>query len=61
MVRTLPRVCRPDVTWGSLLLRVIHHYWYHTGENMAIRQLLGHTRLPQFAGDLDGKAPFRAE
>ena len=24
---------------------MIYHYWYHTGENMAIRQALGHTAL----------------
>lgn len=47
--------------WGSLLQRVIYHYWYHTGENLAIRQMLGHTDLPQFVGDLDGEAPYRAE
>ena len=46
-------------TFGNLLQRVIYHYWYHTGENMAIRQQLGHARLPQFVGNIDGKAPFR--
>ncbi len=46
-------------TLGSLLLRVIYHYWYHTGENQAVRQVLGHTGLPVFVGDLDGEAPFR--
>ena len=45
-------------TFGSLLQRVIYHYWYHTGENMAIRQMLGHSRLPQFVGNIDGKAPY---
>ncbi len=44
--------------WGSLLQRVIYHYWYHTGENAAIRQMLGHTHLPQFVGNLDGEAPY---
>ena len=44
---------------GSLLQRVIYHYWYHTGENMAIRQMLGHTDLPDFVGDIDGEAPYR--
>jgi hypothetical protein len=44
--------------YGSLLQRVIYHYWYHTGENLAIRQMLGHTRLPQFVGNIDDKAPF---
>src|SRR5919199_6368285 len=47
--------------FGSLLQRVIYHYWYHIGENMAIRQNLGHTRLPQFVGDIDGKAPYTPE
>ena len=47
--------------YGSLLQRVIYHYWYHTGENMAIRQMLGHTALPDFVGDLDGEAPYRPE
>ncbi len=46
-------------TFGNLLQRVIYHYWYHTGENMAIRQLLGHTRLPQFVGNIDDKAPYQ--
>jgi hypothetical protein len=47
--------------FGSLLQRVIYHYWYHLGENMAIRQMLGRERLPQFVGDLDGQAPYRPE
>ena len=52
---TIPR------TYGNLLLRVIYHYWYHTGENLAIRQKLGHKNLPQFVGDIDEKAPYRPE
>lgn len=48
-------------TFGSLMQRVIYHYWYHTGENLAIRQLLGHTPLPEFVGDLDTLAPYRPE
>ena len=47
--------------FGSLLQRVIYHYWYHTGENAAIRQSLGHGELPEFVGDLDGEAPYRPE
>jgi hypothetical protein len=27
----------------------------------AIRQNLGHTGLPDFVGDIDGEAPYRAE
>ncbi len=46
---------------GALLLRVIYHYWYHTGEIMAIRQMLGHTGLPDFVGNIDMEAPYRAE
>jgi uncharacterized damage-inducible protein DinB len=46
-------------TFGNLLQRTIYHYWYHTGENMAIRQLLGHTSLPEFVGNIDGEAPYQ--
>lgn len=48
-------------SYGSLMLRLIGHYWYHIGEIMATRQLLGHTDLPDFVGDLDNKAPYRPE
>ena len=48
-------------TCGNLLQRVIYHYWYHIGENLAIRQQLGHTHLPQFVGAIDSKAPYRPE
>ena len=44
---------------GNLLQRVIYHYWYHTGENLAIRQQLGHRRLPQFVGNIDEEAPYQ--
>jgi hypothetical protein len=50
-----------NILFGSLLERVIYHYWYHTGENMAIRQTLGHTGLPDFVGDIDVEAPYRPE
>ncbi len=45
-------------TAGNLIQRVIYHYWYHTGENLAIRQALGHTGLPEFVGDIDEEAPY---
>lgn len=48
-------------TFGSLLLRTIYHYWYHTGENLAIRQMLGHTHLPVFVGNIDNQAPYTPE
>jgi hypothetical protein len=50
-----------ELTFGSLLLRITYHYWYHLGENMAIRQLLGHTDLPEFVGNIDDEAPYRPE
>ncbi|HTP10274.1 MAG TPA: DinB family protein [Anaerolineae bacterium] len=47
--------------FGSLLQRVIYHYWYHTGENQAIRQMLGQTNLAEYVGDIDEEAPYRPE
>jgi uncharacterized damage-inducible protein DinB len=37
---------------GTLLMRNIDHYWYHTGEASAVRQMLGHAGLPEFVGDM---------
>ena len=45
---------------GTLLLRNLYHYWFHTGEGHAIRQQLGHTDLPQFVGNMS-QALFRQE
>jgi len=46
---------------GSVVLRVIYHYWVHIGEITAIRQILGHEAVPEFVGDLDALAPYRSE
>ncbi len=46
---------------GDRLQRTIYHYWFHTGENAAIRQALGHRRLPQFVGSIDTEAPYSPE
>ncbi len=46
---------------GSALRRVTYHYWYHIGEIQAIRQMLDHTNLPQYVGDLEVEAPYRPE
>jgi hypothetical protein len=46
---------------GSALRRMTYHYWYHTGEVQAIRQMLGQRDLPQYVGDLEGEAPYRPE
>jgi uncharacterized damage-inducible protein DinB len=48
-----------STSFGNLLQRVIYHYWYHTGENMAMRQMLGHTDLVDFVGNIDDEAPYR--
>ena len=45
---------------GTLLMRNIYHYWFHTGEAHAIRQMLAHADLPQFVGDMS-KAEYRPE
>jgi hypothetical protein len=50
-----------QLTFGSLMQRTIYHYWYHAGENMAIRQLLGHSGLPEFVGNIDDEAPYTPE
>lgn len=47
--------------FGDMLQRTIYHYWYHTGENMAIRQMLGHTHLPEFVGNIEVEAPYCPE
>ncbi len=41
----------PEST-GTRLLRNTYHYWYHLGEAQAVRQLLGHTDLPSFVGNM---------
>ena len=43
-----------------MLMRTIYHYWFHTGEAAAVRQLLGHTGLPEFVGDMSA-ATYRPE
>ncbi len=49
-----------DESTGTLLMRNIYHYWYHTGEAAAVRQMLGHTNLPEFVGEIN-QAPYRPE
>jgi uncharacterized damage-inducible protein DinB len=48
-------------TVGSGLHRIIYHYWYHTGEIQAIRQMLGHAGLPEYVGDIEIEAPYRPQ
>ena len=46
---------------GSAMRRTTYHYWYHMGEIQAIRQMLGHMDLPQYVGEIEQQAPYRAE
>jgi hypothetical protein len=48
-------------SYGSALLRVTYHYWYHIGETQAIRQMLAHQGLAEYVGDIEKDAPYRAE
>ena len=50
----------PRRSVGDSIQRVVYHYWFHIGEILAIRQLLGHARLPEFVGPIETKAPYRA-
>ncbi len=46
---------------GTMLLRNIYHYWFHTGESHAIRQQLGHTDLPEFVGSFPPEMVYHSE
>ncbi|HLL51842.1 MAG TPA: DUF664 domain-containing protein [Thermomicrobiales bacterium] len=62
-LQQLPPIARPvsPESVGTMLLRMIGHYWFHTGEAQAVRQILGHTNLPEFVGDIGHEAPYRPE
>ncbi|HTX92662.1 MAG TPA: DinB family protein [Anaerolineales bacterium] len=49
-----------DESIGTLLMRNLYHYWYHTGEASAVRQMLGHANVPEFVGDF-GTATYHPE
>jgi hypothetical protein len=49
LTRPWPRE-RSKETPGTKLHRTTYHYWFHLGESQAVRQMLGHTRLPDFVG-----------
>ena len=52
---------RSGQTLGDAIRRMTFHYWYHIGEIQASRQMLGQERLPQYVGNLEGKAPYKPE
>jgi hypothetical protein len=47
-------------TPGTKLHRTTYHYWFHLGESQAVRQMLGHTKLPDFVGGF-GTSQYRPE
>jgi hypothetical protein len=46
---------------GDAIRRTTYHYWFHIGEILAIRQLLGHQRLPEFVGPIEARAPYHPD
>jgi hypothetical protein len=46
---------------GTMLLHVIYHYFFHLGEAHANRQVMGHTDLPDFIGEMLGDFEYRAD
>jgi hypothetical protein len=46
---------------GTVLRRITYHYWFHLGEILSIRQMIGGKDLPDFVGDIDKEAPYRPE
>lgn len=48
-------------TVGDAIRRMTYHYWFHIGEILALRQLMGHPRRPEYVGNIEDKAPYRAE
>lgn len=48
-------------TRGTVLRRITYHYWYHLGEILSIRQMIGGKDLPDFVGEIDLEAPYRPE
>jgi hypothetical protein len=62
LMRDLPRDGKPTgQTLGDAIRRMTFHYWFHMGEILAIRQMLGQQRLPEYVGNLEAMAPYRPE
>lgn len=52
-----PSVKSPE-SYGTRILRVTYHYFFHTGEAHAVRQKLGHPDLPYFVGGIPDELFF---
>jgi hypothetical protein len=48
-------------TCGDAMRRITYHYWFHLGEILAIRQMIGGNNLPEYVGNIEGEAPYRPE
>jgi DinB family protein len=62
LMRDLPRGGKPSgQAHADALRRLTFHYWFHIGEILAIRQMLGQRRLPEYVGNLEAMAPYRPD
>jgi len=62
LMRDLPRDGKASgQTVADAIRRLTFHYWFHLGEILAIRQMLGQRRLPEYVGNLEVMAPYRPE
>jgi hypothetical protein len=62
LMRDLPRSGKPSgQTYADAMRRLTFHYWFHIGEILAIRQMLGGGRLPEYVGDLEAMAAYRPD
>ena len=57
----LPSGKKVGQTQGDAIRRMTYHYWFHIGEILAIRQMLGQKDLPEYVGPIEAKAPYRPE
>jgi DinB superfamily len=60
LLRVLPPPGRKR-TVGDAIRRMTYHYWFHIGEILALRQLMDHPRRPEYVGNIEDMAPYRAE
>ena len=51
----------PKRSVGDAIHRVTYHYWFHIGEILALRQLMGHPRRPEYVGEIERLATYRPE
>jgi hypothetical protein len=61
LLSDLPRPPGYQRSIGDAIRRVTYHYWFHIGEILAIRQMLRHTKLPEFVGSIEKRASYRPD